>query len=136
LVAQVIRLLRANDPQAAQKALAKLAEEVEQAARLAESEQANFPGDFWASIAISDASLLRHLLTCLEQGVQGLRQEQFDKLAAEYKSTWKRYGSLRELNSVLEHYAFLVAVLKGIKDQDALSSYLKSTFSSLHELLE
>jgi hypothetical protein len=72
----------------------------------------------------------------MEAGSEALSEERFDGLFEEYKSTWNRFGSARELNSVIEHYAFLAAVLKGIEPHQNLSGYLDKTLSLLRSIFE
>jgi hypothetical protein len=136
LTAQAARLLRAGDAEAIKAALPDLLERTKQATKLAEIEKANSPDDFWASIGSTDAALLDTLVIALKSGSKGLSAEHFETLLAEYKQTWARYGSARELNSVIEHFAFLAAVLKGIKRHQVLSGHIGKTLSSLHAVFE
>ena len=53
-----------------------------------------------------------------------LSEARASRLAGEYRATWRRYGSARELNSTIENYAFLSSVLKGLEARKDLSEFL------------
>jgi tetratricopeptide (TPR) repeat protein len=136
LIAQVTRLLRADDPQRVKENLPELIQRSEKAAMLAEIERAKAPGDFWASIAVTDANLVQAMLNSSKPGSKTPGEEVFDGLAGGYLSTWRRHGSARELHSIIEHYAFLAGVLQGIKARKKLSGYLEKIHSDLNEAFE
>jgi hypothetical protein len=136
LVAKVIRLLRTNDSEEIKNALPELTELTTQAIRLAEIEKLNAQDDFWASIGSTDANLIDYLVSYMQSGSKNFNEERFDELTSAYTMTWRRYGSAREFNSVIEHYAFLSATLKGIEPHKKLSSSLLKILSSLHSISE
>jgi hypothetical protein len=134
LVAKALRLLRSGDPEGTKEALPGLAELAKQAASLAELDKLHSPDDFWAATGVTDVKLIDLLLKYLRAGSKDFNDEMFDDLAREYKTTWRRYGSARELNSVIGHYAFLAAALKGIEAHKNLSGVLDKTLSDLHSI--
>jgi tetratricopeptide (TPR) repeat protein len=134
LTARIIHLLRTGDREATKSALPKLVEDAAQAARLADRERINSPDDFWASVGSTDATLMVYLVDYLSSGPKDLREALFDELASAYTTTWQRYGSARELNSVIEQYTFLTAMLKGIKGHKKLSGNLTKILSALDEI--
>jgi len=136
LAARVIHLLRTADPEATKIVLPKLVEDAAQAARLADKEKINSPYDFWASVGSTDASLIVYLVDYLSSGPKDLREALFEELASAYITTWQRYGSARELNSVIEQYMFLSAMLKGIKGHKKLSSSIAKILSALDKIAE
>jgi hypothetical protein len=136
LAARVIRLLRAGDPEATKSALPVLGEHAAQAAKLADKQKISSPDDFWASVGSADASLISYLVDYLSSSPKDLREAFFDELASAYTTTWRRYGSARELNSVIEQYAFLSAILKGIRRHKKLASNLTKILSELEEIAE
>jgi pimeloyl-ACP methyl ester carboxylesterase len=131
LAAKVTRLLRTNDPAAMVNALPELDRLVKEAASLAEAEVLNAPDDFWASVSGTDIKLVGYLVKYIQSGCKDLSAELFDGLADEYSTTWLRYGSARELNSVIEHYTFLLAVLKKAVPDEEITGYLERPLSAL-----
>ena len=136
LAAKVTRSLRSDDPDGIKKSIPELVTLTEKAARLAESEYLNSPEDFWASIASTDVKLIDSIVKYMREGSKDFNVEIFDDLVQEYKTTWKRYGSMRELNSVIEHHAFLAAVLGGIEAHKTLSGSLEKSLSALNSIME
>jgi tetratricopeptide (TPR) repeat protein len=136
LAAEITRLLRSNDPEGIKKSLPALSEGASMAARLAESARLDSPDDFWASIGATDASLTSTLVDYLRSGAKALEEERFDGLVSEYTRSWKRFGSARELNSVVEHYAFLTAVLKDASAHARLCGRLEKMLLTLSSLAE
>jgi hypothetical protein len=63
-------------------------------------------------------------------------EKNYDKLVEEYKTAWTQYGSAREFNSIIEHYAFLVAVLKNIDTNKNLGNALEKILNSLKSMYE
>ena len=134
LTARVTRLLRAGDLEESANALPELLELTEQAARLAEIEQRNAPDDFWASIGGTDVNLIGYLLGYLQANSQDQTADKFDGLVDDYTVTWRRYGSARELYSVIEHYDFLAAVLKSAEPHRDLADSLAKILSALNSI--
>jgi tetratricopeptide (TPR) repeat protein len=132
LVAKVILLLRSSDSEDIHNKLTDLFKLEEQAIRLAGMARDNAPDDFWACIATTDVSLVAHILDYIEAGSKDLDQVLYDKLVEEYRETWNRFGSVRELNSVVEQYAFLLAMLSGIEQHKSLADALTKIGSSLN----
>ena len=135
LVAKVIRLLRANNPDEIKSALPGLADLVKEAAGLAKIGM-NASDDFWINIGGTDVTLINYLVDYIQSDPKELREELFDGLVKDYKRTWRRYGSARELNSVIEQYAFLAAVLKGIESHKDLTNVLLKILASLNSISE
>lgn len=74
------------------------------------------PHDFWAAIENADAILLQYLLegstkNLQDEELKGKSMEDID-LAEIYFTPWKRYGTARELGSVIEHLKFLVMLFE------------------------
>ncbi len=91
--------------------------------------------DFWAKTAITDVRLLQHLLKFIGGRQKTLNDKMFDELANEYRTAWRQFGSLRELNSIIGHYSFLVAVLQPIKAQEPLCKMLQKILDTLNSLI-
>ena len=108
VVAKIIRALSTGKPGV--KQLAKIEEQIKEARRLAVAEQEKSPDDFWAAIGLTDIKMLEYLLNYLK-GRQKFSETIHDELVKEYQQAWGQYGSAREINSVIEHYAFLSAVI-------------------------
>ena len=136
LVAKVIRILRSSDSEESRKKLPELIELQIEAARLAEAFKAKYQDDFWASISVTDVNLVAHLLDHIKAPSKKINEAHFDHLVEEYKETWMRFGSARELNSVIEQYAFLAAVLQGIEPRKTLSDLLTKVLSLLNSIPE
>jgi hypothetical protein len=134
LVARVIRLLRAGDVDEYKASLDELRGQAAEVARLAEADRISSPADFWATIEGTDAALVGYLVDYLPSGSKDLREELFTALADDYATSWRRYGSARELSSIIEQYVFLAAVLKGIKRHRKLSGFLAKIVSALDEV--
>jgi hypothetical protein len=120
LTAKLILLLRSNNQERSEADSSDLVERIAKAASLAEIEQQNYPDDFWASTGCTDIQMIQIVIQCLPALSNGLREEQVNELIQEYTTRWRRCGSVWELNSVIEHFDFLVAVLKGHKISEQL----------------
>lgn len=136
LVARILRLLRTNDPDEIKGELPELIELKEEALRLAELQKLKSPDDFWASVGGTDANLTGCLLDYVHSDPTSLREELFEGLVRDYATTWRRYGSARELNSIIEHYAFLSTVLRGVENHKNLAGILGKTLLSLTSMTE
>jgi tetratricopeptide (TPR) repeat protein len=132
LVAKVILLLRSSDSQDIHNKLQDLLKDEDKATRLAGIARDIAPDDFWACIATTDVSLVAHMLDYIESGSTDVDPAPFDKLVEEYRETWNRFGSVRELNSVIEQYGFLLAMLNGIERHKSLADALTKIRSSLN----
>ena len=132
LVAKVILLLRSATLEDIQNRLAELFKLEEEATRLATIVRDSSPDDFWACIATTDVSLVACVLDYLQAQSTDVDPAPFDKLVNEYREAWNRFGSVRELNSVIEQYAFLLAMLHGIDQHKSLSEALTKIGSSLN----
>jgi hypothetical protein len=135
LVAKAIRLLRSGNPEEVKAALPALFKLKEEAARLAEIAKSKSQDDFWASIGTTDVDLVAHVLNYMKNP-KSLNEAQFDELSNEYKETWVRYGSARELNSIIDHYAFLTMMLEGSQEHKKLADDLSKVLLSLQSLAE
>ena len=138
IVAKIVRALWNGKP--GPKQLAEMEAQIKEARRMAIAEQENSPDDFWASIGSTDVKMLEHLLKYLKGPQKSFKEEVHDEVVEEYKRAWGQYGSAREINSVIEHYAFLLAVIKGPdsqknKHQD-LRSVLEKILNSLTAIYE
>jgi hypothetical protein len=130
LAARIARLLRASQPDHKKAVPAALEKRATEATSLAETERQKARDDFWAGIGFADAKLIGDLVRSLRSPSKTLSEAEVSELIDEYTNTWRRYGSARELNSVIEHYAFLAAVLKGQK----LSEQFEKIQSSLQSV--
>ena len=112
LTAMIVRQLRSGIMQG-EKIPSELRNLAAQAKKLAENDRLNTRDEFWAGIGYTDVRLLEYLIDSLRPRGWGLSEERVKDLLDEYRSTWKRYGSSRELNSIIENYDFLTKVLDG-----------------------
>jgi CHAT domain-containing protein len=135
LVAQIALLLRLGDEQKVKAELPKLRKQKDEAQRFADVKKANEPEDFWAAIGVTDLQLLDYLIGYLSHKKPLSGQVHAD-LLKEYQKAWKQYGSQRELNSVIEHYAFLVAVLEECDSKDEVCSVLRNIYNDLRSMSE
>jgi hypothetical protein len=110
------------------KQSAEMEEQIKEAKIMAAAEQEKSPDDFWAAIGLTDVKMLEYLLKYL-RGRQKFGEEVHDELVEEYKKAWGQYGSAREINSIIEHYAFLAAVIMKPDSR-------KNTHQGLHNVLE
>ena len=134
LVAKLVRAVRAGDPEELKNRLPEWEKLTETAAKLAEMRKVNAPDDFWASIGTTDVRLIERMLAYVKASSKNGGKPKLEELVDEYKQTWIRYGSARELNSVIEQYAFLVAVLEGIEQHQQLADSLREILSSLNSI--
>ena len=138
VVAKIVRALWNGKPGV--KQLAEMEEQIKEARKLAATEQKKSPDDFWAAIGLTDIKMLEHLLKYLKGSQKNFSETVHDELVDEYKKAWGQYGSAREINSIIEHYAFLLAVIrkpdsKKNKHQD-LRNVLEKIFNSLTSIYE
>jgi hypothetical protein len=138
LTASIARGLRGRKPD--QRALEQLKTEVEAAVQQAEKESLGSGDDFWAKTADPDARLVAYLLKFLAGGreISGdkIHNKIQEELLHKYLTAWKQFGSARELNSIIEHYAFLAAVLGTSKSNKKLGTVLEKIVGSLKSKYE
>jgi hypothetical protein len=132
LVAKMILLMRSPELEDIQNKLAELFKLEEEATRLARIVSESSPDDFWACIASTDVNMVARVLEYIQAQSTDVDQAPFDKLVDEYRDAWNRFGSVRELNSVIEQYAFLLAMLSGIDRHKSLADALTKLGSSLN----
>ena len=109
LTTTIVQMLRARVIDISE--LPDLKKQIDDAEKLARKNRALFPDDFWAATGVTDIKMLRYLYEYLKNKKQDF-ETIHDELVEEYKTSWKQYGSARELNSIIEHYAFLAAVIE------------------------
>ena len=112
LTAKIIRLLRAGTSQG-KKVPDELLKLATAAKKLAENDRLNARDEFWAGIGYTDVKLLGYLIDSLGSRARGLSDKRMQELLKEYTVTWKRYGSARQMSSIIENYAFLTKMLNG-----------------------
>jgi CHAT domain-containing protein/pimeloyl-ACP methyl ester carboxylesterase len=135
LAAQVALLLRLGDEQKVKKELPELKNQKDEAQRFAKGMKDSAPEDFWATIGVTDLKLLDYLIDYLDRKKRPPDQV-CEELLEEYKKAWKQYGSQREINSVIEHYAFLVAILKECDQEDQVCGVLRKIHNELRSMSE
>ncbi len=81
------------------------------AIKLMESQTETQPHDFWAAIGNIDAQLLNFLMHADDETLKSEDGEKVD-LGMHYSIAWKRYGTARELATILDHLEFLVAIFQ------------------------
>ena len=91
-------------------------ENLDRAEELMEIQIENRPHDFWAAIGETDAIFLHYLIKGSTEGLKneklkGKSLKEID-LANLYSTAWQRYGTPRELGSIIEHLAFLVKIFE------------------------
>jgi hypothetical protein len=132
LVAKIVRALRAGRPGKSQ--LSEIAQLKDEARKLAVTGQMDAPDDFWAATGVIDIKLLDYLYRHLSGKKNVFGDKVHDELVGEYKDAWKQYGSVRELNSITDHYAFLVAVIRKSKAHENLCKVLEKILASLKSM--
>jgi len=131
---RVIQMLRASVLDNSK--LSELKKQLDDAEKLARKEQLNSPDDFWAATGITDVKLLLHLYDYMKGKQKVFSEKIHDELVEEYRTAWKQYGSARELNSIIEHYAFIVAVIKKPDSHVDLCAVLEKILNSLKSIYE
>ena len=135
LVAITVQLLRSSETERLNYNLPEIKELTEKAKRLADMNKTTSPDDFWATVGITDVKLLVYLTEYLNKE-NIFNDIMHDELFKEYSIAWKQYGSARELNSVIEHYSFLVAVLNKLDTHKNLWTVLEKILLSLKSMSE
>lgn len=110
LVAAIVQMLRSGVR--SKDKLTELRRLIETVQELAAKDEMSAPDNFWANVGVAEAHLVDHLHQYLSGKPESFTEEVSRGLVNEYRDAWRQYGSARELNSILEHYAFLAAVLK------------------------
>jgi hypothetical protein len=134
LTASLVQMLRSGDPDKSR--LAEVAERIETAKSIAEKKRLSSRDDFWARTGLVEANLVYHLHKYLSSGRKTFSEKVHDELIKEYKSAWQQYGSARQLNTILEHYTFLMAVLNKTDEHKNLCRELERIISSLKSVYE
>jgi hypothetical protein len=138
LTATLVQILRASSPTLSK--LSEIRKQIDLAEDLARKNQLYFPDDFWAATGVTDVKLLNHLYDYLNSKQKNFSEEIHDNLVREYRTAWSQYGSARELNSIIESYAFLVAVLKRLdankNAHENVCRVLKKISNSLKSIYE
>ena len=134
LAAIIVQMLRAGKSNMSK--LSKLKELIDKAGKMAEKGALGSPDDFWARTGVTDARLLDNLYKYMKGKQKTFSEKNHDELIKEYETAWKQYGSARQLNSIIEHYAFLVAVLKKIETHENLCNILEKILNSLKSMYE
>jgi pimeloyl-ACP methyl ester carboxylesterase len=134
LIAASVQLLRSKEPDKVR--IADLKHLVEEAKSLAEKKRLASSDDFWARTGEAEAELVEQFHTYLSKGGKKFSRDVHDKLVRVYDDAWKQYGSARQLNSIIEHYAFLVAVLGKSERYASLREELERILKSLQEMFE
>lgn len=130
----IVQMLRADNKKAGR--LPQIKALIEDAQKIAEREELVSPDDFWAKIGVTEAKLVSYFHEYLS-GKQGAFAEKIrDGLVREYEDAWRQYGSARELNSIIEHYTFLVATIKNNDAHKDLRDALEKILNSLRSMSE
>jgi tetratricopeptide (TPR) repeat protein len=82
-----------------------LEENLKIAEQLTHDQKESNPEYFWCAIGTADYQLAHFM-------IKGEGDDIIETLTSEYINNWKRYGSARELSSVVEHLEFLIAILQ------------------------
>jgi hypothetical protein len=138
LTATLVQILRSSSPDLSK--LPEIRKQIDLAENLARKNQLNFPDDFWAATGAADIKLLVYLYDYLNGKQKDFSEKIHDDLVEEYRIAWGQYGSARELNSIIESYAFLVAVLKRLdankNAHENVCKVLKKISNSLKSIYE
>ncbi|HKY55847.1 MAG TPA: tetratricopeptide repeat-containing protein, partial [Anaerolineales bacterium] len=116
--------------------LADIKKRIDEAEKLIRKEQMNSPDNFWSAIGVTDIKLLQHLYEYMKGKRKVFSETIHDELVKEYRTAWKQYGSARELNSIVEHYAFLAAVIAKPNEHETVCKVLKEISDSLKSTYE
>ncbi len=136
LVARIARLIRLGDEKKAAGEREELKELRDEAQALAVAMQDYDPESFWSAVGLADIQLLDSLIKYLSLRTKRVPDEAYEKLVEAYRTAWQQYGSTRELNSVIEHYTFLVAVIKEFDPDDNLCGVLENIYADLRTMSE
>ena len=114
----------------------ELKKQKDEAQGLAEAMRAYAPESFWTVVGLADTKLLEGLIEILNPKKKGLPNTLHEELVNAYRFAWMQYGSTRELYSVIEYYAFLLAVLKEFDPDDILCGVLENIYADLRSMSE
>lgn len=134
LAALILQMLRSGAR--SKRKLADIGALIDAVQKMAVQNQRKSPDDFWANVGVTEAKLVLHLHAHLGGRKNAFGEKVHDELVREYKNAWGQYGSVRELNSILEHYIFLAAVLRNIKAHEDLCRVLEKIVHSLRSMYE
>jgi hypothetical protein len=137
LVARIAFLVRSGDEkQAAEERKEILRVEKGVAQHLAQALEMAKPESFWAAVGVADTKLLDALIEYLSLRTKRVPDRVHKELVEDYRTAWKQYGSTRELNSVIEHYTFLVDVMKDFDEENNLCGVLENIHTDLRAMSE
>ncbi|MBN1453645.1 MAG: CHAT domain-containing protein [Anaerolineales bacterium] len=134
LTARIVQMLRTSDPDTSK--FPEIKKLIYVVSKTAEKDELNSPDDFWAKTGVTDVKLLDYLYKYLNSKQKTFSEKNHEKLVEEYKTAWAQYGSAREFNSIMEHYAFLVAVLRNVDTNKNLYNVLEKILNSLKSMYE
>lgn len=134
LVAAIIQILRSGVRP--KEKIAELRRHIEMIQELAAKNKLSAPDDFWANIGVTEAHLVDHLHQYTSGKPRAFTEEISRGLVNEYRDAWRQYGSARELNSILEHYTFLAAVLKKNEENADLCREIEKMAGALKSMYE
>lgn len=134
LVAAIVQMLRSGVR--SKDRLADLRRLIDMDRELAAKNKLTSPDDFWANVGTTEAHLVDHLHQYLSGKPRSFTEEVSRGLVNEYRDAWRQYGSARELNSILEHYTFLAAVLKKDEKNADLCREIEKMAGALKSLYE
>ena len=132
LTTTIVQMLRASVP--VRSKLPDLKKQIEEAEKLARKDQLSSPDNFWAATGVTDVKLLWHLYEYMKSNQKVFGEKIHDELVRDYRIAWEQYGSARELNSIIEHFAFLAAVIQRADAHKNLCSVLEKISKSLNSL--
>ena len=132
--AVIVQILRTGDHEKSR--LSEIQSLIDLAQKTAEKDAQDSPDLFWAKIGMTEVKLINQLYEYLN-GQRGTFTEKIrDELVREYEDAWKQYGSVRELNSIIETYTFMIAVIKRIDTHEKLCDMLEKILNSIKSLHE
>jgi CHAT domain-containing protein/pimeloyl-ACP methyl ester carboxylesterase len=134
LTATIVQMLRAIAIDISK--LPDIRKQIADVENLASKDQLNSSDDFWAATGVTDVKLLLHLYEYMKGKKKAVSGKIHDDLVREYKTAWEQYGSARELNSIIEHYAFLAAVIRKTAAHEDLCDVLEKILGSLKSTYE
>ena len=114
----------------------ELKKQIDVAKKFSEKKKLASADDFWARTGLVEVDLVVHIHVYLSGRRKTFSEKIHDELIREYQSAWKQYGSARQLNSIIEHYAFLVAVLRKNEEHASLCGELERILNSLKAMFE
>lgn len=131
LAAAIIQMLRSGVQ--SKDRLADLRRLIDMDRESAAKNKLTSPDDFWANVGVAEAHLVDHLHQYLSGKPRSFTEEVSRGLVNEYRDAWRQYGSARELNSILEHYTFLAAVIKKNADLSREIEKMAGALKSMYE---